>query len=519
MRCIFLDKHIFRAYDIRGIVGENFNEKEIFLIALSLKDFFLEKNVKSILISRDSRLSGELFEKILFLGLNFDFENNSFNKTFDVNFSGIVSTPINYFSNYNNFFDAGIMITASHLPKQYNGLKLTVFGSKVFGSEINAIGNKALEYEKILEQKNFDFESFFKKAFEEFDLLKEKFSFEFFDIEKKYIEYVYNNILSFEKKILEEFNIDEKKLLEHKKNIKLFLDYGNGTSGSTVKTLLSLLNYDNSVGFFEKPDGNFPNHIANPEEESSLNVLKENINSCSENFVLGVAFDGDADRFRIVTKKEAVHSDMLLIFLSKNVLEEYYSDSYVKNNYSNSIVFDLKCSMFLKEKILEYKGVPVENKTGHTNIEKTLREKKALLAGELSGHTFFNSYYFGFDDAIYSFFRTLTYFLKEKLKGNVFENVIFSNPYFSTPEIRFSLKDDSQKFLFIKILKEYLDKNNYSYSNIDGFKIVYDDYWFLIRQSNTENKISYRIEAKTKEKLEIAKKEVEKIISYVKEKL
>ena len=316
--------------------------------------------------------------------------------------------------------------------------------------------------------------------------------------------------------------MSDEDLYKHKKEIYLVLDYGNGTSGGTVKKLLSILNYDNVFNLFDIPDGNFPNHTANPEEEESLKFVFEKIFEYKDkNFVLGVAFDGDADRFRIITKKEAVHSDMLLIFLSRKVLEEYYNFSFLKEIFSNSIVFDLKSSMFLKEKILEYKGIPVENKTGHTNIEKTLKEKKALLAGELSGHTFFNSFYFGFDDAIYSFFRTLTYLLEEKIKNNFFENVFFSNPYFSTPEIRFSVDNDEKKFLFIKILKELLDEKGFSYSTIDGFKVVDEDkgFWFLIRKSNTEPKISYRVEAKSKFELEKVKSLVENLIFEVKRRM
>jgi len=434
-----INPYIFREYDIRGVIEKDFTSDTLSLLAKGFGTYFNQAGVTSISIGGDVRNSTPFIREILIdeitkAGIN----------VIDI---GPVPTPIQYFSMYQLPVEGGIMITGSHNPPDYNGFKVTLRKSPVFGDEIQKI-------KLITESGNFSKGS---GSTEQISLLED------------YIKYVSNSI-------------------QIKRPLKVTLDSGNGAAGLVAQSLYNSLGID-SEDIYPDPDGNFPNHHPDPTVVENIQDLIKNVKENNADF--GVGYDGDGDRIGVVDDKgEIIWGDKLLMIFSRSIL---------KNHPGASIIFEVKCSQALPEMIERFGGNPVMWKTGHSLLKKKMKEINSPLAGEMSGHIFFADRYFGYDDAIYASVR-LAELLSET--ENKLSDLLSDIPkYHATPEIRAEVESDELKFKIAQQAKDYFS-NKYEVNDIDGVRIMFGDGWGLVRASNTQPVIVLRFEAKTKERLE-----------------
>jgi len=464
---MIVDKSVFREYDIRGIVGENIDEQFACALgqafALHLKQV-LNKESLSVSIGYDARLSS----KDLFNALCYGFNSQNVN-VIDI---GLVATPVAYFSLFNLEVDGGVMITASHNPPQYNGFKLSVGKNTIFGQEIQTI--------KTIMQ-TIDNTHIRKPEFTTYDIIKD------------YTNYMLNQFKELK-------NIPNKP--------KVVLDAGNGSGGFIAYPILKELGFD-VIGLYIEPDGTFPNHHPDPTVEENLKDLKKTL---KENYCdIGVGFDGDADRIGVVLKNgDIVWGDQLLLLFAQHILKEHKGAT---------IIGEVKCSQILYDKIAQAGGKAIMWKAGHSLIKAKMKEEKALLGGEMSGHIFFADRYFGYDDAIYVCLRLLEILSKEQIDLEKWKNDLPKT--FNTPEIRIDCPED-KKVLVTKEIENYYIKNKEKYGitniiTIDGIRFNTKNGWGLVRSSNTQPALVLRFEANSLEDLETLKTDtlnlVNKIIS------
>ena len=433
-----IDESIFREYDIRGIVPSQINESSIKLISHAIAQKCDDENIDELALGRDGRLSGE---KILNL-LSKELQSIGI----DVVNIGIVTSPLLYFAAKKLPSKSGIMITGSHNPKNYNGFKIVINDVPISGLEI-----LSLLSDKPINEKNIGKEVYKKNLGDE------------------YIQEVLSQSS------------------ESPKKIKVVLDCGNGSAGEIAPKLIRALGYE-VIELFCEIDGNFPNHHPDPGKVENLQDLVQAVQENSAD--VGIAFDGDGDRLGVVTEKgEIIFPDQLMMIFTKDVL---------KNFPGKEIVFDVKCTNLLSNIIKETGGIPVMSPTGHFHIKNTLKQTNAPLAGEMSGHIFFNDKWHGFDDGHYSAFRLLEIMNDLNIP---LSSILDQLPKaFSTPELNINIEEE-KKF---EIVKNFVDKAQFeggSKVTIDGLRVDFDDGWGLIRASNTTPKLVLRFEAKTSSRL------------------
>lgn len=433
-----IDESIFREYDIRGIVPSQINERSIKLISHAIAQKCNDENISELALGRDGRLSGE---KILNL-LSKELQSIGI----DVVNIGIVTSPLLYFAAKKLPSKSGIMITGSHNPKNYNGFKIVINDMPISGLEI-----LSLLSDKPTNKKNIGKEVYKKNLGDE------------------YIQEVLSQSS------------------ESPKKIKVVLDCGNGSAGEIAPKLIRSLGYE-VIEIFCEIDGNFPNHHPDPGKVENLQDLVQAVQENSAD--VGIAFDGDGDRLGVVTEKgEIIFPDQLMMIFTKDVL---------KNFPGKEIVFDVKCTNLLSNIIKESGGIPVISPTGHFHIKNTLKQTNAPLAGEMSGHIFFNDKWHGFDDGHYSAFRLLEIMNDLNIP---LSTILDQLPKaFSTPELNIDIEEE-KKF---EIVKNFVDKAQFeggSKVTIDGLRVDFDDGWGLIRASNTTPKLVLRFEAKTSSRL------------------
>ena len=429
-----ISKSIFRDYDIRGIYPDQINEGVIQKIAraISLKCF--NEGVSEICIARDGRLSGEE----LLSALESSLSENGIN----VINTGVATTPLLYFAAKKSKFKSGVMITGSHNPKNYNGIKLIINDAPVSGVEIYNLINQNQ------------------------DVSKNKGKITTKDFKEEYISEIKKNI-----------NINKK--------IKVVIDCGNGASGCIAPKLYKALGCE-VISLYDEIDGNFPNHHPDPSKPENLIDL---INKVKEsNADLGLAFDGDGDRVGVITNNgEIVFADKILMILSKDILS-------IKKG---TIIFDVKCTNSLPKLIKECGGNPIMYPTGHFNIKNGIKKHNPLLAGEMSGHIFFNDKWYGFDDGVYSGARVLELIIKKKKS---ISNLNRELPQlFSTPELNIEVSEESK----FEIVKQFSSKCSLDGEKvlIDGLRMNFKNGWGLLRASNTTPMLVLRFEGDTEESL------------------
>jgi phosphomannomutase/phosphoglucomutase len=433
----YINPQIFREYDIRGIVDKDLNEDVLERIGKAYGTYIKDFGAKVVSIGRDCRLSSPAYAKAMTRGIN--------STGIDVIDIGMVSTPMLYFSLYNLDVGGGVMITASHNPGEYNGIKLCRGKDSVFGAQIQKIREIA----------------------ESGEFASGKGSSSERDIEELYVGFLKENI-------------------EMRPGLRAVVDYGNGMVGSIGPRVFREFGCD-VTELYVTPDGTFPNHHPDPTVEENLAQLIETVGSGK--YELGIGFDGDGDRIGVVDEKgNIVWGDMLVLVFARDV---------ISRKPGAKILGDVKCSNRLFSGITEAGGEAIMWKTGHSLIKDKMKAEKASLAGEMSGHIFFADKFFGYDDALYASLRILEIISRTgKPLSQLLSDI---PPAISTPEIRVDCPE-AVKFEVVDMVKEKLRKS-YRIIDIDGVRVEFPDGWGLIRASNTQPALVLRFEAQTEERL------------------
>jgi phosphomannomutase/phosphoglucomutase len=436
-----IPRAIFREYDIRGITGKDLTDELATTVGGAFAAFLKEKGAEgSVSVGRDNRPSGESLHRALVGGL--------LASGVDVVDIGVVPTPLAYWSQHNLDVVAGIQITGSHNPPEYNGFKLGLARKSIHGADIQRIydlalagkfprGRGTLHSEQIIDP---------------------------------YIDDVIARVGKLSR------------------NLDVVLDCGNGAGSVVAPKLFPKLGIKPRCIFCES-DGTFPNHHPDPTVPENVQDLIAAVKR--EDADLGIAFDGDADRIGVIDDTgEIIWGDYLLIIYARDVL--------ARTGKGQSIVFDVKSSQALPEAVGRAGGVPVMWKTGHSVIEEKVHSTNAPVGGEVSGHMFFAENYYGFDDALYGAALLLRIIADS---GRSIRELLADVPRFvSTPEIRIDCPDD-RKFGIVQEAQKYFG-SKYQINTVDGARVLFGDGWGLLRASNTQPVLVMRFEARTREQLE-----------------
>ncbi|MFC1838557.1 phosphomannomutase/phosphoglucomutase [Thermodesulfobacteriota bacterium] len=434
-----LNPAIFREYDIRGKYPDDLNRETAHDLGIALGTYYHQKGAERISLGHDCRLSYPVLKEALISGL--------MESGITVTDIGMVPTPLLYFSIVELKLDGGIQITGSHNPPEYNGFKICLGKSTIYGEEIQKIRH-------ILENDDFK---------------KGDGSLEKADIIAPYLDYLSENI-----------NPGGIKR-------KVVIDAGNGVGGLVAPEVYRSMGVEVDTLFCE-PDGNFPNHHPDPTIPENLVHLKKRVEEISAD--LGIAFDGDADRIGVIDKEGSIiWGDQLMIIFSRDILS---------SNQGASIIGEVKCSQVLYDDIKNQGGKPIMWKAGHSLIKSKMKESGALFAGEMSGHLFFADRYFGFDDAVYAGARLLEILTTQD--KSVRELLSGIPEMVNTPEIRMDCPDDKKFGIVKKLVEEF--KKEYEVIDVDGARVLFDGGWGLIRSSNTQPVLVLRFEAVNEESLE-----------------
>ena len=434
-----MNKNIFREYDIRGIYPVDLNEDVYFEIGNAIASKCNQLSIDSIVLGRDGRLSGKSLMNTL--------ENSLINNGINVENIGVVTSPLLYYAAKKHSSKSGIMVTGSHNPKEYNGIKMIINDEPVSGKEIfELIGTPNNATSKGTASVNKD---------------------------------VIDNYID---------EVKSKNIQSKKDKIKVVIDCGNGAAGVIAPKLFTALGFS-VVEIYSEVDGSFPNHHPDPGNPENLKDLSDKV--LSEKANIGLAFDGDGDRLGVVDNEgKIIPQDKFLMLLAKDIL---------KNSPQAKIIFDVKCTNRLKDVILSYGGEPIMSPTGHFHIKKMLRKTNAHLAGEMSGHIFFNDDWYGFDDAHYSGFRLMKILIENESE---LSQLLGEFPDgFTTPEINLDV-DEEMKFQIVNQFKKNASFENASVSMLDGLRVEYEDGWGLLRASNTTPKIVLRFEGTSQKSLD-----------------
>ena len=465
-----INKSIFREYDIRGIAEQDLTDEAVTLFGMVYGTLIRGlgsgvRGQKKVAVGRDVRLSSKRVRDALIEGI--------ISTGIDVVDLGECPTPLLYFAAYTKDVDGGIMITGSHNPPEYNGFKILIGKDTIHGGGIQ-------ELRKLIEIGSFASAS--------------SGRIESFEVIPAYLEMV-----------KEKF----KAIPSSGKRLKAVVDAGNGTGGLVAPELLKSIGVD-VVPLFCEVDGNFPNHHPDPTVPENLKTLIETVKS--EKADLGVAYDGDSDRIGLVDEKGSIiWGDQLIILFARDILKSQGSGVRGQGSEKPTFIGEVKCSQIMYDDIERHGGRAIMWKAGHSLIKDKMKKEKALLAGEMSGHIFFNDRYFGFDDAIYATCRVIEILLKE---GKPLSTLLSDLPKaFNTPEIRIDCPEE-KKFETVERVKNILSKD-YPIIDIDGVRVKFAEGWGLLRASNTGPILVMRFEATSEERLSEYRGLVEEILKGV----
>jgi len=444
-----INPEIFRQYDIRGIVDKDLTPESVELLGRAMGTYYRRLGLRQVALGKDCRLSSPAFSQALSRGLR--------STGCDVVDLGTIPTPLLYFSVYHEKREAGVMITGSHNPPEYNGFKMMAGEETLYGETIQDIL-------KIIQEDAFIQES--PGTREASDILPE------------YHRYLTGNI-------------------RLRRELKVAVDAGNGTGGAVAVPLFKELGC-RVIELYCEMDGTFPHHHPDPTLPEALEDLITAVKGNQAD--VGIAYDGDADRLGVIDDQgNIIWGDQIMILFARDLLPSHPGAP---------VISEVKASKLLYEEIERLGGRPVMWKTGHSLIKKKIKEEKALIAGEMSGHIFFADRYYGFDDAIYASARLLE--LLSGSEAKLSEMLSDLPRTYHTPEIRVYASDEV-KFRIVEMVKEDMGRK-YPIVDIDGVRAQFPRGWGLVRASNTQEVLVLRFEADTREDLEAIRKEMEQSV-------
>jgi phosphomannomutase / phosphoglucomutase len=426
---------IFREYDIRGLAEKDFDQEFALLLGKVHGTIIAERGGQRVTVGRDCRATSDPYAKAVIAGLA-----ATGLQVYDI---GVCPTPLLYFSLFHLDVDGGIQVTASHNPSEYNGFKLCVGKETLYGQQIQDVRTR-MERNEFQERAGG--------------------SIERYEIVAPYHEYLLQDVPRL------------------KRSLKVVVDAGSGVGGPVAPPLFRQL----GCTVWEiacTPDGRFPIHHPDPTVPENLELLIDKVRQ--EKADLGIAYDGDADRIGAVDERgNILWGDELLVLFARDVLER---------NPKAVIISEVKCSQRLYDDIAKRGGTAVMWKAGHSLLKAKMKEARALLAGEMSGHMFFKERYFGYDDAIYASLRLLEILANSERPLSALLSDLPKTV--STPEIRVDCPDD-EKFSIAEKAKAYF-RQHYDIIDVDGVRIQFPQGWGLIRASNTQPALVLRFEAQS----------------------
>lgn len=444
---------IFKAYDIRGIVGKTLTTEAARQIGQAIGSESQARGQDTIIVARDGRHSGPALVEALSAGIMASGCN-----VIDI---GMTPTPVLYFATFHLDSNSGVMVTGSHNPPDYNGFKIVLAGETLSGDAIQQL------YQRIVKQ----------------DLSQGKGNYHTRSIDNEYLQRITSDI-------------------KLQKPLKVCIDCGNGVAGKLAPTLYKSLGCEVTELFCDV-DGDFPNHHPDPSRPENLQDLIRTL--AAGDYDIGFAFDGDGDRLGLVTPDgQVVWPDRQMILFARDILQR---------QPGAEIIYDIKCSRVLHEEIEKAGGKPLMWKTGHSFIKAKLKETGAQLAGEMSGHIFFKERWYGFDDGLYAGARMLEILSQQDQSANdLFRDLPNS---VNTPELQLKVAEGENHALIEKMVA-LADFPNARITTIDGIRADFEDGWGLVRASNTTPILVLRFEGHDEQALKRIQDQFAKLIRQVK---
>ncbi|RKZ93663.1 MAG: phosphomannomutase/phosphoglucomutase [Candidatus Parabeggiatoa sp. nov. 1] len=431
---------IFKAYDIRGIVGESLTPEIVTQIGQAIGSEAAAQNQPKIVVARDGRLSGPELIEALIEGLQ-----AAGREVIDI---GMVPTPVLYFATYYLKTGSGVMLTGSHNPANYNGLKIMIGGETLSGEAISAL----------------------KTRIDTGNLISGPGSRHTSDIHHAYVSHIRSDV-----KLARPF--------------KVVVDCGNGVAGAVAPHLIQALGCE-VIKLFCDVDGHFPNHHPDPSVPKNMEDMIKSVQA--EGADLGLAFDGDGDRLGVVDAKgKIIWPDRQMIL---------YATDLLKRHPGAQIIYDVKCTRHLRNAIKQHGGEPLMWKTGHSLIKSEMKKTGALLGGEMSGHIFFKERWYGFDDALYTAARLLEILSQDSRAPEVVFAALPDSA--NTPELKLEMAEFGQHYELMREIRGTFQFEDADVATIDGVRADFKDGWGLVRASNTTPCLVIRFEADNQAALE-----------------
>jgi len=446
-----MDRHIFREYDIRGLVDEEVSDEDVVLIGKGVGTFLLRENHADIVVGRDCRVSSDRYRTLLVQGL--------LSTGCNVTDIGICPTPVFYFAIRHFQKEGGVIVTASHNPPEYNGFKLCSGFDTLFGEQIQQI----------------------RKITEKGDFARGEGTVDKADAISPYRAFVEDNI-------------------QVSRPLRVGVDAGNGTAGVVAVPILKALGCE-VYDLYCDMDGNFPNHEADPTVIGNMQDLVALVRG--KRLDVGIGFDGDGDRIGVIDEKGGiVWADQLMIVFAREILQRKPGATFI---------CEVKCSQVMYDEIERLGGKALMWKTGHSLIKQKMKEMSADLGGEMSGHIFFADRYFGYDDATYAACRLLEILAAS---GKTVSALLGGIPKtYATPEIRLPCPEE-RKFAIVREVTEIFRRQK-EIIDMDGVRVLFGDGWGLARASNTQPVLVLRFEAIDPNRLVEIRSEVESVLKGV----